>query len=127
VVKINIDRFTTKTVKRRQLYKISVFLSVIGLTLMYGSSIYLEPGEVDINQINKSQTGEVVEIKGSAVNVSKSSGNLFMDLTDSTGSIMVVDFDSESSVSEGDSISVIGNVELYEGKLEIISREIKKN
>lgn len=113
--------------KKKQLYKISVFLSVIGLTLMYASSLYLEPGKVEVKDIDRSRTGEVLEVEGTAVNVTRSGGHLFMDLKDSNESIMIADFDSESSVSDGDSISVIGSVELYEGKLEIIAREIKKN
>jgi len=94
---------------------------------MYASSLYLEPGTVDIGNIDESQAGGVVEVKGTALNVSKSSGHLFMDLKGSTGSILVVDFDSEASINEGDRIDVIGNIELYEGKIEIISRRIKKN
>lgn len=113
--------------KRRQLYKISVFLSVIGLTLMYASSLYLEPETVEIKEIDKGQTGEVLAAKGTAANVSNSGNHLFMDLKDSTGSILVVDFDSQTSVSEDSTVTVIGNVELYEGELEIIAREIKKN
>lgn len=113
--------------KRRQLYKISVFLSVIGLTLMYASSLYLEPETVDIEKIDQSQAGEVLAISGTAANVTSTGSNLFMDIKDSTGSIMVVNFDSGISISEGASVSVIGSVELYEGKLEIIAREIRKN
>lgn len=112
---------------RRQLYKISVFLSVIGLTLMYASSLYLEPETVEIENIDESQAGEVLAIKGTAVNVTSTGSNLFMDVKGSTGNIMVVNFDSEASISEGASISVIGNVELYEGELEIIAREIRKD
>lgn len=112
---------------RKQLYKISVFLSVIGLTLMYASSLYLEPETVNIEKIDQSQAGEVLAIKGTAANVTSTGSNLFMDIKDSTGSIMVVDFDSETSISEGAKVSVIGSVELYEGKLEIIAREIRKN
>lgn len=113
--------------KKKQLYKISVFLSAIGLTLMYASSLYLEPGTVEIKNIDRGETGEVLEIKGTVANVSNNGGNLFMDLKDSTGSIMVANFDTEVSVSEGESVSVIGNVELYEGELELIAQEIKKN
>lgn len=113
--------------KRKELYKISVFLSVIGLTLMYASSQYLEPEVVDIKKVDRGQTGEVLAIEGTAVNVTNTGSNLFMDVKDSTGSIMVVNFESESSASEGDSVTVIGSVELYEGKLEVIARNIRKN
>lgn len=111
--------------KRKDLYKISVFLSTIGLSLMYASSLYLNPGIVDIGDIDRSKTGEVLEVEGQAMNVSKTQNHLFMDLKDSTGSIMIADFDSESKVKEGDKINVIGSVTLYEGELEIIAREIK--
>lgn len=113
--------------KRKQLYKISVFLSVIGLTLMYASSQYLQPGKVKVKDIDRSQTGEVIEVEGTAMNVTNTGKHLFMDLKDPTGSIMVADFDTEVSVSNGDNLSVIGSVELYEGKLEVIARDIKKN
>jgi RecJ-like exonuclease len=94
---------------------------------MYASSLYLEPETVQIKEIDKSQTGKVLSIKGTAVNVTNSGEHLFMDLEDSTGSILVVDFDSEHSVSEDANVSVIGSVELYEGDLEIIARDIKKD
>lgn len=113
--------------KRKQLYKISVFLSIIGLTLMYASSVYLEPGKVKVEEIDRGQTGEVLEVEGTAANVTSTENNLFLDVKDSTGSITVVAFDTDSTVGNGESISVIGSVELYEGKLEIIAREIKKN
>lgn len=112
---------------RKQLYKISVFLSVIGLTLMYASSQYLELENADIGDIDKTYSGETLKIQGEAVNVTKSGENLFMGVKDSTGSITVVSFGSETSVSEGEAVNVSGTVELYEGKLEIIADEIKKN
>lgn len=94
---------------------------------MYASSLYLEPEKVDVKNIDESQTGKVLEVKGTAVNVTNSGDHLFIEFKDSTGSILVVDFDSEHSVSEGNSLTIIGNVELYEGELEIIARDIKKN
>lgn len=110
---------------RKQLYKISIFLSVIGLTLMYASSLYLQLDNVEIGQIEKSWTGKTLKVTGTAENVTKSGGNLFMDVKDSTGSILVVEFDSKSSVKEGDAVNVTGHVALYEGKLEIIAKEVK--
>lgn len=94
---------------------------------MYASSLYLEPETVDVKNIDKSQTGKVLAVKGTAANVTNSGNHLFIDFKDSTGSILVVDFDSEHSVSEGAQVTIIGSVELYEGDLEIIARDIKKN
>lgn len=113
--------------KQKQLYKASIFLSVIGLTLMYASSLYLELDNSDVGDIKKSWSGKTLQIQGEAVNVTNSGGNLFMDVKDSTGSILVVSFDSQTSVNDGDSVNVTGHVALYEGELEIIAKEIKKN
>lgn len=112
---------------RKQLYKISIFLSVIGLTLMYASSQYLEPEKAEIGEIDESWTGKTLRINGEAANVTRTENHLFMDLEDSAGSIMVVQFDSQTSVDEGEELEVSGHVELYEGELEIVAREISKN
>ena len=112
--------------KRKQLYKISIFLSVIGLTAMYAGSIYINLDTVDIGEIDRSWSGKTVKIQGEAVTASKSSGHLFMDVNDSTGQIMVVNFDSQTSVSKGDRLNVTGHVALYEGTLEVIVDEIEK-
>lgn len=111
---------------RKQTYKISVFLSVIGLTLMYGASLYIQLDTVDIGEIEESWVGKTLKIEGEAVNVSSSGGHLFMDVRDNTGSILVVNFDSATSVKEGEKVNITGHVALYEGELEVIAKEIEK-
>ncbi len=111
--------------KEKTVYKISVFLALIGLTLMYASSLYIEVEETEIGKIEKSWTGRNVKINGNVTSFTKSGGHAFMDVEDVTGKIKVADFDSEISLSEGENIEVTGNVELYKGELEVIAQEIE--
>lgn len=111
--------------KQKTVYKISVFLAVIGLTLMYASSLYIETEKSDIGDIEKSWTGRTVKIEGNITSYSRSGGNAFMDVKDTSGSIFVVDFESDTDLEEGDRVEVTGNVELYEGELEVIAESIE--
>lgn len=109
---------------RKQIYKASVFLAVVGLTLMYFSSLYLQLEKVDIGQIEKSWSGKNVKIQGNVTDFSRSSGHAFIDLQDDTGEMMVVDFDSDLKLEEGESIAVTGHVSIYRGQLEVIADEV---
>lgn len=109
--------------KNSKLYRLSVFFAVIGLTLMYGSSLYLDIEKVDIGDIESSWTGKNVKISGEITSYTKSDGNVFMDVNDTTGTILVVIFDTGKTFSEGEKVNVTGHVELYEGQLEIIAKE----
>lgn len=112
---------------KRQIYKVSVFLAIIGLTLMYASSLYLELEKVDIGEIERGWSGKTVKIEGNVTRFSRSNGHAFMDLEDNTGKIMVVDFDSGLQLKKGENVTVTGHVSLYKGKLEVIADEIQQS
>lgn len=111
--------------RRKDAYRLSVFLAVIGLTLIYFSSLYLSLEEVDIGEIERDWSGRNVEIKGNVTGFTKSSGHAFIDVEDSTGEILVVDFDSDLELERGETVTVTGHVEIYEGKLEIVAKEVE--
>ncbi len=110
--------------KHKTAYKVSVFLAVAGLTVMYASSLYLSIDRVDIGEIQRSWTGKNVKISGEVTRFSKSGDTRFIDLNDTTGEILVVDFDSSVQLEEGDQANITGHVAIYEGQLEVIAREI---
>lgn len=113
--------------ERKKLYKISVFLSVIGLTLMYASSLYLTNDRVDIGEIERSWSGKNVKITGEIISYTESGDHAFMDVSDSTGNITVVNFDHRKSFEQGDRVNVTGHVEIYQGTLEIIVKEMEES
>jgi RecJ-like exonuclease len=76
--------------------------------------------------------GQIEKIVGivNSVYVSKD-GHTFLSVADTSGEISVVAFKSANidaiyDIEVGDQISVLGRVEEYKGKLEIIAKEIKK-
>lgn len=113
--------------KREKAYKLSVFLAFVGLTAMYASSLYLDVEHVNIGDIEESWTGRNVKVSGEVTGFTRSGGHAFIDLNDSTGEILVVDFDSElEEVEKGEHLNVTGHVSLYEGELEIVAKEVQK-
>lgn len=112
--------------KRREVYSICVFIALAGLTLMYFSSLYISLEQVDIEEIDRSWIGKNVKISGNVTEFRKSSGHAFFDVNDSTGEILVVDFESSLELEQGDTVNVTGHVEQYEGELEVIAREVQK-
>lgn len=111
---------------RKQIFKISVFLAVIGLVLMYFSSLYLELDEVDAGEIETSWTGKNVKVTGNVTDFSRSDSTAFFDLNDGTGGIKVVDFDSDLELEEGSTVTVTGHVSVYRGQLEVIAKKVQK-
>lgn len=111
----------------RDLYKISLVMAVIGLSMMYASSLYIQIEEVNVSEIERSWQGKNVIVQGEAVNVTESEGHLFFDLKDEESSILIVDFDSIKEVSEGEKVEVTGKVEIYRGEIEIIAEQISKD
>lgn len=93
---------------------------------MYASSLYIQLEKTEIGEIEKSWSGRNVKISGEITSFSESGGHVFMDVKDSTGEIMVADFDSDFKAEEGEKVNVTGHVAIYKGKLEIIAKEVEK-
>lgn len=110
----------------KNIYRASIFFAVIGLTLMYLSSLYMSIDHVQIGKIEKGWSGKNVKIGGEVTSFSASSGHSFFQVNDSSGEIQVVKFDSELSLEEGEEVNVTGRVALYRGQLEVIAKEVTK-
>ncbi|MFB6189981.1 MAG: exodeoxyribonuclease VII large subunit [Candidatus Nanohaloarchaea archaeon] len=110
----------------KNVYRASIFFAVIGLTLMYFSSLYMSLDHVEVGEIEKSWSGKNVKIGGEVTSFSTSSGHSFFQVNDSTGEIQVVKFDSKLALERGDEVNVTGQVSLYRGQLEIIAKEVTK-
>lgn len=111
--------------KHDELFKICVMLGALGLVLMYASSLYIDVQEAELGEIDETWTGRNVEVTGNVSSFNTYEDILFIDLKDATGNITVVEFNSRSSVDEGDAVIVEGHVDMYKGELEIIARNIQ--
>ncbi len=115
----------------KQLMKASLAMAIVGITGLAAIAYYIEPPEAAINTISDSYLGKVISVKGITSDVSKSRDvqdreTLFFTLSDSTGLIKVVDFNSKLILEDGDVVSVIGKISFYKDAYEIIAESINK-
>jgi exonuclease VII large subunit len=109
--------------------KIAIAVAIIGVTALFFLVRYNSQNTVKISELKQ---GQIERITGmiNSVYVSKD-GHVFLNVADTSGELSVVVFknsniDEAYDLEVGDEISVLGRVEEYKGKLEIIAKEIKK-
>lgn len=107
----------------RNEYYISVFLGIVGLSAMTWASTHVEAADAEVAEVKPSWTGRVVSVEGNATDFGRSNGTVFFQLEDSTGSIDVVQFNSDIRELEG-SVAVEGEIAVYMGEMEIIAEEV---
>jgi len=109
--------------------KISITVAILGIVALFFLVRYNEQNTVKISELKQGQIERITGMVNS-VYISKDS-HTFLKVADTSGEISVIAFKS-SNIDEvyelevGDQISVLGRVEEYKGKLEIIAKEIKK-
>ena len=93
---------------------------------LYLISLYVEPELTNIKDIDKTLVGKVVKTEGTISKIFLSdSSTLFLTLEENE-KLQIVKFNSEeTNLKEQDKISIIGEVVLHKGKLEIIAKKIK--
>ncbi|MEE9322948.1 MAG: exodeoxyribonuclease VII large subunit [Candidatus Aenigmarchaeota archaeon] len=113
------------------LVKISVIGVSISLVLLYLITSQVFSSSVKIGEIDKSFVGKTVNITGEVTGIFQSKGHVFFDLKDDTGKVKVVLWEdtlelleinnvNTSEIRNGKNISIIGDVQLYKGELEVI-------
>lgn len=109
--------------------KISIVIAVIGIIALFLLTQYRNE---KISKIEDLKLGQIGRIEGmvNSVYVSKDR-HVFLKVSDSTGDIDVVAFKSANidlayDLENGDTVSVLGKVDEYKGKNEIIAQEIEK-
>jgi len=108
---------------------ISIVCSVAGLALLFFVSRSIELKQTDIIQISYDDIGKNVKICGEVVSkfVSKT-GHVFFKLKGETDGIDVVIFNNTAKKFNSNfdkEVCVTGTVDEYEGKLEIIAKNIQ--
>lgn len=114
--------------------KICFITSIIGLVTIYIGTSLTEAKKVEISEINERDIGRLVKVKGKVSwKYFSKKGNLFFKLKENNEEIKIVIFKDlidrlgikEENVKKGKSISVLGIVKEYEGKIEIIPERMK--
>ncbi len=106
--------------------KIALVAAIVGIVLLYFASSGLEVSEKAIDKINKDNLEEHVKLMGIVNNVYESDSAYFLELSQPT-SITVVAFKDKHSLNMllDKQVEIIGEVDEYEGKMEIIANRIR--
>ncbi len=109
--------------------KISILVAIVGVILLFAFTQLFKEETVKIEGL---KIGQIERISGmiTSVYVSKNM-NVFLKVSDNTGEVDVVVFENNNideayDLEVGDEVSVLGRVDEYKGKLEIIAKEIGK-
>jgi len=109
--------------------KISIVIAILGIIALFFITQYNKENIIKIEDL---KIGQIERVTGmiTSVYVSKDE-HVFLKVADNTGEVTIVAFknsniDAAYELENGDQISVLGRVDEYEGKLEIIAKEISK-
>ncbi len=111
---------------KKQLLKICLILSIIGIFTLLSISEFSQPKHYQIIDINKKQIDTQIKIQGTITKTKDLPGLLILDVKDNTSKITVIafkDFPIEQ-LKKDIPIEVIGKVTEYKDILEIIADEI---
>lgn len=121
--------FRVRFTKLMNIIKLSVAVAAIGIVALLFLVRYNEQNNTKISELKQ---GQIEKITGmiNSVYVSKD-GHTFLKVADMSGEVSVVAFKSSNidevyNLEVGDQVSVLGRVEDYKGKIEIIAKEIKR-
>jgi DNA/RNA endonuclease YhcR with UshA esterase domain len=110
--------------------KISLITSILGIVLL---ALLVNFSDKEITSISDLKIGQIARISGMVTSFySSKKGHIFLKVADNTGEIDVVVFNNYEEIEKvreleiGDEVDVIGRVEEYKGRKEIIPREIRK-
>ena len=104
--------------------KISLIFSVIGIVFLYYlvGNVSLDEKEIDkINYIDQD-----IKIKGVVTNIDERDKVAFVEIAQPNVMKVVIFKDDELNLKINDYIEITGNVEEYNGKLQIIAEEVKR-
>ena len=112
--------------KESTLLKIALISSLVGLLVLYFISTKIEIKDYNPNKLNQN-AGDDVKLTGIIAKISDKGDVIFIEVNQQNP-ITVVLFakDNDLILDNGDNIEVLGQVQEYNGKNEIIAQKIRK-
>ena len=114
------------------IFKVALITSLIGIIGMLVFASYIEPKEIQINDITRNNIGETVAVTGvvESIKESSSGSSCFIELNDGTGKINLIIFEStlvelqdagnDLESFENQKVKVIGSITEYKSSMELI-------
>ena len=113
--------------QEKTLLKIALIVSLVGLLLLYLISDNIIINEKNIERITLDNKDEFVKVRGLVNKLTDTDKVTIMEIMQPT-EITVVLFKGENKptpIQEGNEVEIIGKVDEYEGKLEIIAHRAR--
>ncbi len=105
--------------------KIALICSLVGLIALYFISTRIEIKDYKPAIINKN-IGEDVNLKGTITKISDKGNVVFIDVSQQNSVPVVLFTDNNNlNLKNGDNVEVIGKIQEYNGKNEIIAQKIR--
>ena len=105
--------------------RLALICSLVGIIALFFISENMKINEKNINEINKDNIGEDVRIKGI---VSKSADRgkiILLDIVQPETITIVLFKDHDFNISTGTKVEITGEIDEFNGKMEIIGNEVK--
>ncbi|MBI4153295.1 hypothetical protein HY497_02115 [Candidatus Woesearchaeota archaeon] len=111
----------------KTLLRVALLVSIIGMVLLFFISSQLSAGEQTISQLDELPEGKEIKVTGVVLRVNDAENVVFLDIAEEKiEDVTVVLFkDGKVDVKEGDVVTVVGSLEEYEGKKEIIGNRVE--
>jgi len=111
--------------KEKTLLKIALMCSVAGIVLLFLFSENIEIDEKAIDKINMGSIGEYVKIKGTISKLIDTESVMILTIQQPSQITVVLFKKRPIELREGNYVEIIGKIEDYKGKTEIIADKIR--
>ena len=112
--------------KEKTLLLIAIMTTIIGLIMLYYMSDVVKIEEKVIENIDATDIEKDLMIKGNVERVTDLEKIVIMEVSQPKTITIIAFKDGKTDVKEGDYVYITGAVDEYNGKMEIIADEIKK-
>lgn len=108
------------------LLRIALGISILGLIILFLLLNIIEPDEVSFTELGQKQINEHVQIKGIITNIRDYNKTIFLDIVELQPITVVVFYDGKMKLENNSKVSIDGQIQLYNGKRELVANEVKK-
>ncbi len=111
----------------KTLFKIALVCSFTGLIVLFFISDRISVDRINISEIDKEELGKEIKIIGKIERVFNSDKVVFLEISEmKTESVSVILFkDRDIELREGSYVEVEGEIDDYNGKMEVIANSVK--
>ena len=111
--------------QEKSLLKLALICAIIGLVVLFIFSKNMEISETNIEKITLEQAGNYVKVLGRIKQVTDTEKVMILTITQPKDIQVVLFKDNDISLEEGQYIEILGKIEEYRGKPEIIANRVR--